>query len=164
MQNPFLLLDRALGIWAWNIYTRYVKRIFCLYGNVSQKKLSYINLNSNHSPQQKTTCTFLYIRIVKKLQNIYIYLQKDRHFTRSKIICVPFLFTQIRTLYLTRFFIKKLKLAFIFIQMHDTLRCVKFLYAKVPTLRKTYETLRLVFLFTKSLTLCVTQFLIQFWN
>ena len=69
---PFLILKRALGIWALKIYTPYVKRIgffyFCLYKNVSQKKRSlYINKNSHDCHQRKTTCTFLYTVWMKTL-------------------------------------------------------------------------------------------------
>ena len=52
----------------------------------------------------------------KKLRNIYIYIQKARHFAKSKTICVTFLFKKSRTLYFTGFFINFFKLAFIYIQ------------------------------------------------
>ena len=44
---------------------------------------------------------------------------------------------------------------------HDTLRYVTFLYTKILTLRKKQDYLRYV-LYTKSLTLCVTQFYVIF--
>ena len=88
---------------------------FCLYKNVAQKQL-YINVNNNDSHQQKKTSTFLYIYKAKKMLNVYIYIQKARHFSKSKTIYVAFLLTKSHTLYVTRFFMKFLKLADIYIQ------------------------------------------------
>ena len=64
--------------------------------------------------------------IKKKFLNVYIYMQKARHFAKSKTICVTFLLTKSLTLYVTRFFMKFLKLAFIYIQkaLHFALRDV----------------------------------------
>ena len=50
----------------------------------------------------------------------------------------------------------------IFIQKHDTLRYVTFLYTKSLTLRKKQDNLCYVFLYTKILTLCVTRFFMEF--
>ena len=65
-----------------------------------------------------------------------MYIQKSRHFAKSNTICVTFLFTKIQTLYLTQFFMKVFKLAFIYIQKgwHVALRDV-FIYKKPDTLR-----------------------------
>ena len=52
----------------------------------------------------------------KKMRNVYLYIQEARHFSKSKTICVTFLFTKNPTLYVTQFFMKFLKLAFIYIQ------------------------------------------------
>ena len=75
----------------------------------------YINAENIASCQRKPTCTFIYIYKAKELQNVYIYT-KARHFAKSKTISVTFLFTKIWTLYVTQFFKKFLKLAFIYIQ------------------------------------------------
>ena len=55
-----------------------------------------INENNNDSHQRKTTCTFLWIQV-------YIYIQKPINYAKIKTICVTFLFTKIRTLYVTLF-------------------------------------------------------------
>ena len=84
------------------------------------------------------------------------YTQKARHFAKIYTIYVTFLYTKSMTLYSSRFFMKKLRLAFIYKQ-HETLRSVTFLYTKRQTLRKKQDNLR-YFLYTKTRTLCVTQF------
>ena len=104
---------------------------------------------------------------LKKLRNVYIYIQKSRHFAKSKAICVTFLFTKSQTLYVTRFFMKFLKLAFTYIQKawHFALRDI-FIYKNPDTLKearqfalrffiyKKHDTLRYVtFLYAKSSTL-----------
>ena len=91
----------------------------------------------------------------------FIYIQKSRHFAKSKTICVTFLFTKIHTLHVTQFSMGFLKLAFIY-KNQDTLRYVTFLYTKIQALRKKQDNFRYVFLYTKSLTLCVTQFFMKF--
>ena len=67
----------------------------------------YINGNYNDCHQRSTTCTNT--KSKTKLPNIYI--QKARHFSKSKTICVTFLYKKIRTLYVMQFFIESLKLA-----------------------------------------------------
>ena len=69
---------------------------------------------------------FIYTKRKRKCET-FIYKQKSRHFEKSKTICVTFLFTKIQTLYVMRFFMKFLKLAFIY-QKHDTFCSVDFLY------------------------------------
>ena len=70
-----------------------------------------------------TTCTLLYTKS-KKIEKRF-YIQKVRHFSKSKTIPVTFLYSKSPTLYFTQFFMKFLKLAFIF-EMHDTLYYVTF--------------------------------------
>ena len=76
-------------------FKRFAKNIFL-----------YINVNNNDSHQQETTCTFNIYKKQKLLRNVYIYTQKFRHFSKSKTICVTFLFTKSMTLYVTGFFMK----------------------------------------------------------
>ena len=98
----------------------------------------------------------------KKLRHVYMYKKKARHFSKSTTICVPFLLTKSQTLYVTRFFMNFLKLAFMHIQkawyfaLHDVI------YTKSLKLRKKQDNLRHVFLYTESLTLCITRFFIEF--
>ena len=80
------------------------------------------------------------------------YKQKGRHFSKSNTISVMSLYTKIQTLYVTRFFMKFLKLAFIY-KKHDTLCYGTFLYTKSQTLRKKQDNLRYVFMFTNPDTL-----------
>ena len=87
----------------------------------------------------------LYIYKAKQIVKRFI-LKKARHFAKSTTISVTFLNTKIKTLYVTRFFMKILKLAFIY-KNHDTLRYVKFLYSKIQTLRKKEDNLRYVFMY-----------------
>ena len=82
----------------------------------------------------------------KHLRNVYLYIQKSRHFLKSKTICVTFLFTKRKTLYVTRFLVKYLILASIYISNHGTLCSVTFLFTKSQTLQK-------------SKTICVTFFI-----
>ena len=56
--------------------------------------------------------------------------------------------TKTKTLYVTQFFMKFLKLAFIY-KNYDTLRYVTFLYAKIQTLRKKQDNLRYIFIYKK---------------
>ena len=106
---------------------------FCVYKNNLQRKhcFLYINVNYNDYHQQNTMCTFLYLQKTKNCQTFYI--QKSRHFAKSKIISVTFLYTKIKTLHVTRFFMKKLKLAFIYIKvLHSVFRDV-LIYKKPDT-------------------------------
>ena len=99
--------------------------------------------------------------IYKKQKNAKrFYIQKPTHFSISRTICDTFLYAKSMTLYVTRLFIKKLNLAFIY-KKHDILRYVTFLYSKSRTLRKKQDNLRYVFIF-KIWTLSVTRFFIEF--
>ena len=75
--------------------------------------------------------------ICKKQKKIetFLYTQKAGHFAKSKTISVRFLNPKSMTLYVTRFFMTFLKLAFMY-KKHDTLLYVTFLYTKSRTLRK----------------------------
>ena len=95
----------------------------------------------------------LYIYTKSKRNAKHFYIQKARHFSNSKKICVRFMYTKIQTLYITQFFIQFLKLAFIF-KNNDTLRYVKFLYTKSQTLRKKKYNLGCVFIYKNADTLC----------
>ena len=80
----------------------------------------------------------LYTQKAKKTKRFYI--QKARHFSKSKTISVTFLHTKSQT------FMKVLKLAFIF-KNHDTLRYVTFIYTKRYTLSKKQDNLWYVFIY-----------------
>ena len=98
----------------------------------------------------------------KQKYKTLIYIQKARHFAKIRTICVTFLFTKIHTLYLTQFFHEFLKLAFVYIKKAWHFSFCDVLYRKIHTLRKKQDNLRYVFLCTKSLTLCVAQFFMEF--
>ena len=91
----------------------------------------------------------------------FILIQKSRHFAKSKIISVTFLFTKSQKLYVTQFLIHFFKLEFIYIQKawHFVLRDV-FIYKKPDTSQKSRQ-FALRFFYTKSLTLCFTQFFMK---
>ena len=80
-----------------------------------------------------------------------VYIQKARHFAKSKTICDTFLYQKIRHFCVTRFFIEFLKFAegggHLFIKKN--VLCMTFLYLKINALCVTL-------LYTKSLILCVT--------
>ena len=77
----------------------------------------------------------VYTRI-KNSSETFIYIQKAGQFSRSKTICVTCLFTKIPIRYVTPFFLKVLKLRFIYIQnaWHFSLHDV--LYSTIPTVKK----------------------------
>ena len=89
------------------------------------------------TPISKRQRAHLYMYKNQKNRNVYKYIQKARYCTKSKIICVTFSFTKIHTLYVTRFFMKFLKVAFIYIQKawHFALRYV-FIYKNPDTSKK----------------------------
>ena len=137
---------------------------FCVYKTSRAKKAFCMNMKIIMTPISESQRGPFYRYKKQKLGNDYIYMRDAWHFAKSKIICVTFLFTKSRTLYVTRFFMKFLKLGFIYIyKKHDTLRYVTFLYTKSQTLLKKQDNLRHVFKYnvTKSLTLCVTRFFIN---
>ena len=158
--------SRCLG---FKIYTPYVKRInfffiLCIYKHLAKKKILYINENNNDCHQQKTTCTVLYKHKGKKIRNDHIYIQKLRRFAKIKTMCVTFLFKKIQTLVVTRKFMKCLILVFIYIQKAWHFASRDVFNKKNRTLQKRQYNLRYVLLYTKRLTLFVTQFLWNFWN
>ena len=61
-------------------------------------------------------------------------------------------YKKIITLYVTRFFMKFLKLEFIY-KNHDTLRYVTFLYTKIQTIRKKQDNMCYVFMYKNTDTL-----------
>ena len=95
----------------------------------------------------------------KKMQNIYIY-PKIRTPCKKQDNLRYILYTKSETLYVTQFswFFQ----ISIYIQKHDTLRYMTFLYPKSETLRKKQDSLRHVFIYAKILTLTVTRFFMEF--
>ena len=69
------------------------------------------------TPISKIQSAHFYIyKKQKKMRNVYIYIQKARHFAKSKTICVTLLFTKSQTLYVTQFSMIFFKLEYIYIQ------------------------------------------------
>ena len=111
-KKTILLLKRARGI-------PYVNRIgflaFCVYKNVSQKKM-YMNENYNDCHHQKTTCTFLYTQKLKIAKRFYI--QKPYLFQKARQFPLCF-YIQKRIYFTLRdFFNEFLKLVFLY-KKHD---------------------------------------------
>ena len=91
----------------------HVNRIFfafCVYKNIKQKQNKCIQIKSTMTAMSERQRAQFYI--YKKETNAKrFYIQKARHFTKSKIICVMFLNIKSRTLCVTRLFMEFLKLA-----------------------------------------------------
>ena len=87
----------------------------------------------------------------------YIYIKPKKCesflYTKSKTISVTFLYTERMTLYVTQFFMKYCKFAFIY-KKYDILRYLKFLYTKSLTLKKNLDNLHYVFILKTPETLC----------
>ena len=112
----------------------------------------YIDLNKNDSHQQKTTFTVLYIQREKDLKHLYTQKNLDT-LHNSKTICVTFLFTKIQTFQVMQFFIKSLKLAFIYIQKASHFSfCESLLNKKSDTLKKARQFVLRCFLYKKALS------------
>ena len=107
--------------------------------------------------ESQRECFYIYNK--QKIRTVYIYTQKARHFSKNKTIFITFLYTKSHTLYFTRFLYFLLEL--IYVQNHDTLCYVTFLY-KTPETSKQAIQFAFCFLYTKSLTLFVTQVFMQF--
>ena len=71
---------------------------------------------------------------------------------KARLFPVTFLYTKIKILYVTQFFMKILKLAFLY-KNHETFRYVRFLYTKSQTLSKKQDNLRYVFIYKNPDTL-----------
>ena len=71
--------------------------------------------------------------------NIYIYIQKARHFSKSTTIFVSFYLQKARQLPLNDF--HAIFEIGTFIQKHDTLRYMTFIYTKSRRLRKNQDNL-----------------------
>ena len=157
----------------------------CFYIYKAQKNCeTFIYIKTRHFAKSKTIyVTSLYTKnqtlyvtqFFKKILNlaftyknhdtfcyVHFYVQKARHFEKSKIICVMFLYTKIQTLCITRFFIEVLKLA---------KGEGEFLYAKNSTLRYIFiwkrnalcvtlyikpDTIRYIFIWKKNNAPCIT--------
>ena len=78
----------------------------------------------------------------------------------KSLFCLSIAPTKRNTLYVTRFSMKFLKLAFIY-KNHDTLRYLTFLYTKSETLCKKQDNFSYIFIY-KIRTLCVTRFFMEF--
>ena len=75
--------------------------------------------------------------IYKKHKNaIQFYVQKAIHFSKIKKICVPFLYTKSKTLYVTRFFMKILNLEFIYTKSMTLCVSDAFIFKNPDTLQK----------------------------
>ena len=74
---------------------------FCVYKSVSQKIGFCMDENDDDCHHQKTTRTFIYTKSKKIAKRFYI--QKARHFSKSKTISVTFLYTKSDTLDVTGF-------------------------------------------------------------
>ena len=104
---------------------------------------------------------YLYKQTEKQIRN-RCYIQKARHFSKSKTISVTFWYTESRTLDLTRFFMK-------FWSWHlyskSMTLCITWLfYIEKGTHFAKSKTICLTFLYTTIRTLYVTRFLLNFWN
>ena len=121
---------------------------------------------SRHFTERKTICVMFYIQrarqfmlrhfsyffeigIYTKIMTLLVmwhfYIQKPRHFAKSKTICVTFLYTKSLTLYVTWFFMEFLKLA----EGEEICTCkkalcVSFLYAKKNALCVMFLCLRFI--------------------
>ena len=79
---------------------------------------------------QRARCVCIQKKNVKRF-----YIKKSGHLGKSKTIIVTFLYTKSKTLYVTQFFMKMLKLVFIQKSLHFALRDV-FLYKKLDNPQK----------------------------
>ena len=95
-------------------------------------------------------------KIVKRF-----YIQKARHFEKSKTIYVPLLYIKSKTIYVSQFFMKILKFAFIY-KKYDTLCSVMFLYTKSLILCKNQENFALHFYIQKSGHFALRNFSLNF--
>ena len=94
------------------------------------------------------------------MRNVFIYKNPD-NFQKSKIICVTFLYTKSKKLYVARIFYENVEvLIYIQKEWHFALHDV-FIYKKPDTSQKATK-FALHFLYTKIRTLCDTQFSIEF--
>ena len=136
------------------------RKCFCLYKNFSQKKeFLYKNVNNNDSYKRNTMCTFLCMQKAKQWQNVHIYIQKSRHFSKIKTICVTF-YSQKSTHFTLGHFHEIFGIG-IYIYTKRMTLCVMWLFIfKNPNTSKNQANLRYVLLYTKILTICVTQFFI----
>ena len=117
-----------------------------------------MNENYNHSHQLNITCTSLYIRQRGEIAKRF-YIQKSRHFSKSKTISVTFLYKKARHFTLRDF-------PWIFWSWHFYIKsislCVKlhFYIKKARQLAKN-KTICLTFLYTKIRTVCVSRFFME---
>ena len=107
----------------------------------------------------KRQCAHIYIYTKSKKRYNTFYIKKAKHLQKTRQFPLRFIYRNPDTVcYMV--FMNILKLSFIY-QNFDTLRYVTFLYTKSQTLHKKQDNLWYV-LYTKILTLCVTQFLMEF--
>ena len=91
------------------------------------------------------------------MRNVYIFIQKSRHFAKSKTIRVTYLFTKIKRPSVTWFFMNMLRLEFVY-KTHDTLRYMMCLYTQNPNTLQKARQLRLHFIHKKPDIFCYTIF------
>ena len=102
-----------------------------------------MNENYNDCHYRKTTRTLIYTKS-KKIAKHFI-MQKARHFSKSQTISVTFYIKKRYTL--SHVIFHEIFEVGIYIQKHETLRYVTFLYSKSQTLRKKQDNLRYVFIY-----------------
>ena len=128
---------------------------------MQKERFLYMNVNNNDSHQQNTMCTFLSLQKEKHSETfIYKYKNPDT-LLKARQFALRF-YWQKGIHFTLHNFSWILKLAFIYTQKawHFALR--NFIYTKSQTLRNKTRQFALRFLNTKSLTLCVTQFFMEF--
>ena len=115
----------------------------------------FVYLNYNYFHHQKTTCMFLYINESKKIAK-HFYIQKARHFSKTKTIFVKFLYTKKPdTLHYTIF--HEIFEVGIYIQKAWHFALQDILYTKLRHFAKR-NTICVTFLHKKPDTFCSTNF------
>ena len=114
---------------------------------------------------ERQCARFIYTKSKKNAKHLYIYSKGQTLFKKQDNLRYIFIHKNPNTL-LYEILYKCLKLAFMYIyKKHDTFSYVDFLYTKIQTLlRKKQDNLRYFFIYTKSLTLCVTRFYMEFFK
>ena len=79
----------------------------------AKKSFLHINVNNNEPNSEIQRASFYIYKKQKKCKT-FIYIRKSRHFAKSKTVCVTLLFTKYQTLYVSQFFMKFLKLGFLY--------------------------------------------------
>ena len=118
MQISFLLLKRALNICFSNPYVSRIAFLLFVYIKMFRRKsFLYMNENYNDCHQKKTTCTDIYIYIIKTKWEPCLYTKIQTLCTKQDKFRYVFYRKQDTLRY--AIFTKILKLAFIY-KKHDT--------------------------------------------